>query len=137
MSTETPRSTILYRYNRRYIAIGTFGENTKFEIELVEYKVLRTTPMGYWIDMTTWGPKKEKLVLGGSGKRFAHEKKQDALLSFRKRTEWAMLHSKNNLLKAMTFLEEANQMEDILTPKPIKPFKITHESRPENNGILI
>lgn len=73
----------LYRYEG---AIQWKDDCTYQEvIELQEFLVLRKTPKGFWIQIKHWSGKvTEKWVqeCNYNGKRFAYEKKEDALNSF-------------------------------------------------------
>lgn len=67
---------VLYRYSMR-----NYNEEFTPQIEHKEYKVISTTPCGYWIHAWgSYGPK--KFVLSGTGKRFAYPTKEMALTAF-------------------------------------------------------
>lgn len=74
-----PREPIQYLY--RFV---DHMFNGHVHITLRRYPVLRRTPRGFWINVDGYPPK-EKWVMEGKGKRFAHEHIQDAAYSFRRR----------------------------------------------------
>lgn len=84
MTTELP--TVLYRYVDEYDVVL-----------LKEYRIVRRTPKGVWIQVAPGYPKpKLKFVLNDATKRFAHETRNGAKTSFlaRKRRQLSILHNR-------------------------------------------
>lgn len=93
-------TTTYYRYD------GYGYANTQFYVELEEYKVVRHTRCGVWLDV--YG--KETFVLHGTnGKRFAYPDKASALRSFIARKRRQIIYAKATLRKAEETLELALQ----------------------------
>lgn len=95
-----------YRYIRSY----PFLDADDYKIELEEYKSVRETKMGYWLEINRY---KEKFVLKVSTKRYAYPTKKEAFNNFKIRTKRSLEYSRRDSNNALIFL------------KLIKDFKIT------------
>ena len=86
-----------YRYERYY------GYDVKDrKIELIEFKTLRETKNGYWIELYMG---KEKFVLKTSRKRYAYPTKQEAFKSFEIRTKHSLKYARRDMKNAEYFLQ--------------------------------
>lgn len=84
MTAELP--TVLYRY-----------VDSHDVVLLKEYRIVRHTPKGVWIEVQPGYPKpKLKFVLNDSRKRWAHDTRDGAKTSFlaRKRRQLSILHNR-------------------------------------------
>lgn len=82
-------------------------------IKLEEWKVIKETPKGYWINRMSgiwWGGK--RWVSKTSRKRFAYPTKEEALESFLIRKKAHIKHLKRNLTNAEKALELAKNWKD-------------------------
>jgi len=103
---------VWYRYNDMvYAEIDEWGEaygRGRIEVNLYEYKVIKKTPKGVWLD--NYGFK--KFVLKDARKRFACPTKQEALESFIARKKKQLKILKAQMDRAMVAL---HQVESIKT----------------------
>lgn len=88
-------------------------ENYKGSIYLYKYPIVRTTPKGCWIKESKWADK-EKFILNGALRSFAHGTREEALRAFvaRKRKQLEIVeHHRQSALKAM---ENVKKMKDAI-----------------------
>lgn len=95
---------IHYRYERKYSLHGS-----KTVIELVEFKTLRKTYSGYWIQEMGYSWRKEIFVLKESRKRYAYPTKKEAFNSFRIRTKKSLAYAERDFDNSRLFLELIKQ----------------------------
>lgn len=88
----------------RYYDIQSSSEA---EPELEEYRVLRHTEKGVWINH--W--EGEKFILNNARRRFAYPTKELALDSYIRRKEKQVLHAKNLLAHAEAMLYQAQLLQ--------------------------
>lgn len=71
----------------RYIDIVT---EEGVELHLEEYKEIKKTPCGAWVQMVYMGHAigKKRFVLDGAGRRLCHQTKDQAWESFKLRKKW-------------------------------------------------
>jgi len=93
--------TTLYRYERCYTSDGN-GNTISKTVELVQHKVLEETPNGYWIFF--YGRKRFRKWVSKSGKsRYAYPDKDQAWVNFQKRSEKALMITKQQFENANFF----------------------------------
>ena len=101
----------LYRYVDKSFREG------EFTIYLCEYKILRETPKGAWID--AYG--EEKFCLSGSGKRYAHTTRELAYSSFKARKEMQhrICRARLNYIEDLKIIMQ--DIEGLPTKTPYEP----------------
>ncbi|MCP4053735.1 MAG: hypothetical protein GY739_11850 [Mesoflavibacter sp.] len=92
-----------YRYERCYGLMADIKE-----IELIEFKTIKETPFGYWIQN---GWLKKKFVLKHSSKRYAYPTKEEAFNSFKIRTIKSFHYASRDVENAKTFIDLINKHE--------------------------
>ena len=108
----------------RYRYVDYVSDMNTPPISLYSFPVLRKTPHGAWIDV--WG--KEKFVLDGEGRRFAHETLAQAWSSLKIRKERQIRHANAALawadatLDAMSKFSSPPQKEELSASGPDSPF---------------
>lgn len=105
------QNNVYYRYRDYLVSKGVDPETeasygSHVELDCDEYKVLRTTPKGVWIELYDG---QERFVRNDSRKKFAHPTQEEALDSFiaRKERQISILaaqrrSAKEALIKAST-----------------------------------
>jgi len=73
-----PKATVLFRYEDAQLS------QNQFNLTLHEYKILSTTPQGYWIEYFNWKDYKtgKKWVHADGARSFAFDTEEAALRSF-------------------------------------------------------
>lgn len=110
-ATTVSRPTELYRYDTHVVRRAY---TTIVSVSPIAYPVLRYTPKGYWIEVDGY---QKKFVLGGNGKRWAHERKDWALHSFRRRKSaylWRLEDRKQIVEATLALLKKAEDDPDKL-----------------------
>ena len=112
---------VLYRYNRNTRSSGSnldyegeFVKNSyvsyNYNIDLDEYKIIKETEKGYWIELYSFSDAK-KWVSKTAKKRYAYPTKEEALFNFKKRTESAVKILSARLNEAKAYLLELNVLD--------------------------
>lgn len=101
----------------RYGSIDEYGDVVHVRVELThtEYKVVKVTPKGVWLSFGFGG--KDRFVLLGARKRFAHPTKEAALESLVARKERQTRILKKQLDQVQTALFIAQSQLAKLKPK--------------------
>ena len=100
-----------FRYEYRYITDTFF---TKAKLILVEFKVVKETTYGYWIqEDNDFFNGYKKFVLKQSRKRFAYPTKEEALTSLRIRTQRRISYLNRDLVRSNAVLEQVNNLNKI------------------------
>ena len=97
--------TMLYRYEDVLLNWDYNTNQAKVKIYLEDYKMLRETPCGYWIDTSGYGKSYETWVSKTSKKRFAYPTKHEALLNLKYRKQRQIKLLKVNLSRAEAALD--------------------------------
>lgn len=90
------------------------------KIKILEFKILKETPSGYWIQKPFEA--KETFVLDGDGKRFAYRSKVCAIKSLRRRRKMQIQILKSQLRRAEAvcgLFENGATPEDVLQNKVV------------------
>jgi len=93
----------LYRYERDH----TLEDG--YELNCIEFEIIRETEKGYWIDLKVMD--RPKFVLKGDvGKRFAYSTKRAALNNFIARANRSILISKAMIIESRKYIETAESL---------------------------
>lgn len=97
----------------RYVDMKAYSDQGAPLLVLVVYTVVRETPKCWFIKYEG----RERRVLKGFGKRFAHETLEWAQLSWRKRKRWQASHLRHQL----AHVEQVLKVEDTDFPVESEP----------------
>jgi hypothetical protein len=105
---------VLYRCKYDLVCVNEDDLSHEWNVSVTKFNVIRHTPAGYIIHYPFL---KDKFVLKGNGKRFAHETIEQAIDSLIKRTTRRIEYLKSDLKNAEKNLPLAHSFKDKLTNK--------------------
>lgn len=117
MSMDHENIKVLYRCAFDLVCVDEIDFSHEWNVSVTEFNVIRHTPKGFVIRYPFL---KEKFVLKGNGKRFAHSSLQDAADSLIKRTKRRIGYLKSDLENAEKNLPMAVKFRDQLHLKVLK-----------------
>ena len=92
--------TMLYRYEDVLLNWDYNTNQATVKIYLEDYKMLRETACGYWIDTSGYGKSYETWVSKTSRKRFAYPSKHEAMINFKHRKQRQITLLERNLARS-------------------------------------
>lgn len=105
----------LYRYERVYDSyLGIYY------LECTEYEVVSETRCGFWIGSKHSRNTKERFILSGKGRRWAHQEKEWALDSFIYRKRKRVMYLERDLRIETAILKQAKEIKEGLEITPIE-----------------